>query len=113
MVKNVEDILMSYKNCTEHIIELLKREEFDFLQDAMQKRQYILDKLISNIDKKSDTREIYNKMHIKELEEETQKLMKNKAGSIKEKLKSISVNRTASSAYGNIGSSAKIFSKKI
>jgi predicted patatin/cPLA2 family phospholipase len=113
MQRTVEQILMSYKKCTEHIMELLKREEFDSLQDAMQKRQYILDELISNIDKKSETREIYNKMHIKKLEEETQKLMKNKAALIKEKLKSISVNKTASSAYGNIGSSAKIFCKKI
>lgn len=113
MVNSVEDILMSYKKCTEHIIEILKIGEFDSLKDEMEKRQYILNELISKTDKKSETKKIYEKMHIRQIEEEVQELMKNKALLIKKKLKNISVKKTASSAYGNIGSSAKIFSKKI
>ncbi|WP_278381699.1 hypothetical protein [Clostridium tyrobutyricum] len=113
MVNSVEDILISYKKCTEHIIEILKREEFDSLKDEMEKRQCILNELISKTDKKSKTKKIYKKIDIREIEEEVQKLMKNKALLIKKKLKNISVKKTASSAYGNIGSSAKIFSKKI
>ncbi|MBV4428328.1 hypothetical protein [Clostridium tyrobutyricum] len=113
MVNSVEDILMSYKKCTEHIIEILKREELDSLKDEMEKRQYILNELISKTDQKNKTKKVYEKMHIREIETEVQKLMKKKAMLIKKKLKSISVSRNASSAYGNIGASAKIFSKKI
>ncbi|AND85388.1 hypothetical protein GTH52_01935 [Clostridium tyrobutyricum] len=113
MSRTVEEILLDYKKCTEYIIELLKKEKFDFLKDEMEKRQCILNELILEINKKSQTKKIYEKMHIREIEEQAQELMKNKALLIKKKLKNISVNKTASSAYGNIGSSAKIFSKKI
>ncbi|MBV4418599.1 hypothetical protein KM800_04555 [Clostridium tyrobutyricum] len=113
MLKNVEDVLTSYKKCTEHIVEILKREEFDSLKGEMEKRQCILNELISETNKKSETKKIYEKMHIGEIEAEAQKIMKNKALLIKKKLKNISVNKTASNAYGSIGSSAKIFSKKI
>ncbi|MBV4439515.1 hypothetical protein [Clostridium tyrobutyricum] len=113
MEKTVEEILMNYKNCTEDILKLLKREEFDFLQEKMEKRQCILNELISKTDQKDKTKKIYEKMHMREIETEVQKLMKNKAMFIKKKLKSISVSKNANSAYGNIGSSAKIFSKKI
>lgn len=113
MSKTVEEILLDYKKCTEYIIELLKKEKFDFLKDEIGKRQCILNELILETNKKSQTRKIYEKMHIREIEAEAQRIMKHKALLIKKKLKNISVNKTASSAYGNIGSSAKIFSKKI
>ncbi|MCH4199086.1 MAG: flagellar protein FliT [Clostridium tyrobutyricum] len=113
MKRTVEEILVDYKKCTEHIIELLKREEFDSLRGQMEKRQCILNKLISDTDQKDEAKKIYEAMHIVEIEEETQELMQKKAILIKKKLKNISVNKTANSAYGNIGSSAKIFSKKI
>jgi actin-related protein len=113
MIRTVEEILVDYKKCTEYIIELLKKEEFDSLQSEMGKRQCILNKLISEIDQKDEAKKIYEKIHIREIEEKTQELMQKKAILIKKKLKNISVNKTANSAYGNIGSSAKIFSKKI
>ncbi|MBV4430587.1 hypothetical protein KM803_04465 [Clostridium tyrobutyricum] len=113
MVNSVEDILMSYKKCTEHIIEILKREEFDSLKDEMEKRQCILDNIISLGDKKNEVKNFYKKFAISDIENEARELMQKKAVLIKEKLKSISVKKTASTAYGNIGSSAKIFSQKI
>ncbi|WP_017752662.1 hypothetical protein [Clostridium tyrobutyricum] len=113
MERTVEEILMNYKSCTKCIIELLKKEEFNSLQNEMEKRQYILDELISNSDKKSESKKIYEKMNIEEIEVEADKLMQNKALMLKKKLKDIAINKTASSAYGNLGSSAKIFSKKI
>ncbi|MEA5009359.1 hypothetical protein [Clostridium tyrobutyricum] len=113
MERTVEEILMNYKSCTESIIELLKKEEFNSLQNEMEKRQRILDELISNNDKKDEAKKIYKKMNIGEIEVEAHKLMQNRALLLKKKLKNISINKTASSAYGNLGSSAKIFSKKI
>lgn len=113
MSRTVEEILVDYQKCTEYIIELLKKEKFEFIKDEMEKRQCILNELILETNKKSQTKKIYEKMHIREIEAEAQQIMKDKALLIKKKLKNISVNKTASSAYGNIGSSAKIFSKKI
>ncbi|MCH3964324.1 MAG: flagellar protein FliT [Clostridium sp.] len=112
MKRTVENILMDYKNCTRDIIEILKKDDFDSLQNKMKTRQCILEKLISNKDK-NQAREIYKKLNIREVESEAGRLLKEKASSIKEKLNNISRNKSASSAYGNIGSSAKIFSKKI
>ncbi|MBV4416558.1 hypothetical protein [Clostridium tyrobutyricum] len=113
MLKSVEDVLMSYKECTEHIVEILKREEFNSLKDEMEKRQCILNELISDKYNKDEVKKFYRKFDINDIESKAEKLMKDKALLIKKKLKNISVNKTASSAYGNIGSSAKIFSKKI
>ncbi|WP_416044605.1 hypothetical protein ACMXKO_10250 [Clostridium tyrobutyricum] len=113
MVNSVEDILMSYKNCTEDIVELLKKEKFDSLKGEMEKRQCILDELISDKYNKDEVKKFYKKFDINDIESKAEKLMKDEALLIKKKLKNISVNKTASSAYGNIGSSAKIFSKKI
>nr|WP_207746466.1 hypothetical protein [Clostridium tyrobutyricum] len=104
---------MSYKECTEHIVEILKREEFNSLKDEMEKRQCILNELISDKYNKDEVKKFYRKFDINDIESKAEKLMKDKALLIKKKLKNISVNKTASSAYGNIGSSAKIFSKKI
>lgn len=113
MKRTVEDILMNYKSCTKNIIEILQKNDFDSLQDEMETRQCILNELISSNDKKYEAREVYKKLNISEVENKVGSLMKEKALLIKKKLKNISVNKTASSAYGNIGSSAKIFSKKI
>lgn len=113
MSRTVEEILVDYKECTEHIIELLKKEKFDSLKDEMKKRQFILDELISDKYNKDELKKFYRKFNINDIESKAEKFMKDKALLIKKKLKNISVNKTASSAYGNIGSSAKIFSKKI
>ncbi|MEY8763053.1 MULTISPECIES: hypothetical protein [Clostridium] len=113
MKRNVEGILTDYKKCTENIIEILKKSDFDSLQNEMKIRQCILDKLIFNDDKKAEARNVYRKLDIGKVENEAESLMKEKTLSIKEKLKDISVKKTASNAYGNIGGSAKIFSKKI
>ncbi|NLU09257.1 MAG: sugar porter family MFS transporter [Clostridiales bacterium] len=113
MERNSGEILTDYKKCTEDIIEILKKGDFDSLQDKMKIRQGILNELISNNNKKIEARKVYEKLNIEETENEARKLMKEKTLSIKEKLRNISVNKTASSAYGSVGNSAKIFSKKI
>ncbi|MHC6179290.1 hypothetical protein ACYUJ6_05455 [Clostridium sp. JNZ X4-2] len=113
MKRIVEDILTDYKNCTKNIIEILKNDDFDSLQDKMKIRQCILNEMISQVDKKGEARKIYEKLHLREVERQAGELMKKKALLIKGKLKNISRNKTASSAYGHIGNSAKIFSKKI
>ncbi|WP_294182001.1 hypothetical protein [uncultured Clostridium sp.] len=113
MKRTVEEIMTDYKNCTENIIDILKKDDFDSLQDNMKIRQNILDKLISNDSKKEEARKIYKKLDIGRIENEVEKLMEEKTSYVKKKLKNISINKTASSAYGNVGNSAKIFSKKI
>ncbi|MEY7998808.1 hypothetical protein AB8U03_01125 [Clostridium sp. Mt-5] len=113
MRKTIEEILSDYKNCTADIIRLLKIDDFDSLQGEMQRRQCILNELLSRTDKNDEAKGVYEKLNIKEIEDATQELMKKKAFLIKKKLKDISKNKAASSAYGNLENSAKIFSKKI
>lgn len=113
MKRTVEEILVDYKKCTEGIVEILEKDDFASLQDKMKIRQSILNELISDENRKVESKKIYKKLNIGEIEDEAGRLIKEKASSIKGKLKNISRSKTASSAYGNIGSSAKIFSKKI
>jgi hypothetical protein len=113
MKRTVEEILTDYKRCTEDIVEILEKDDFDYLQDKMKIRQCILNELISDNDRKVESKKIYEKLNIREVENEAGRLMKEKALFIKGKLNNISRNKTASSAYGNVGSGAKIFSKKI
>lgn len=113
MEKTIEEVLIQYRNCTCEIIELLKKDDFDSVQIKVKNRRNILDEITSMSDKKEEAKILYGKLKIKEIECEAVKLMKDKASRIKAKLNNISRNKTASSAYGNFGSSAKIFSKKI
>lgn len=109
----IEKILIQYRDCTINVIELLKKDDFDSAQNEVKDRRNILDKIVSMEDKKEEAKMLYEKLKVKESECEAAKLMKYKASKIKAKLKKISKNKAASSAYGNLGSSAKIFSKKI
>ncbi|MFC0905622.1 hypothetical protein ACFHWD_13075 [Clostridium sp. MT-14] len=113
MKRTVEEILNDYKKCTEDIVNALKKDDFDYLQDKIKIRQCILNELISDNHIKVESKKVYKELNISEIENEAGRLMKEKALFIKGKLNNISRNKTASSAYGNVGSGAKIFSKKI
>lgn len=113
MGRSIEDILVDYKNCTYEIIEVLKEEDTDSLSSKIDKRQSILDELICETSKKNEAKELYKKLNVGEVDGEAKKLMEKKALLMKEKLKSISRNRAANSAYGRGINSPKIFSKKI
>ena len=113
MKRTAEEVLINYRKCTEKIIQLLEKDDIESLQSELEKRQDILNELISYTDKKDESRKVYKKLNIERIENEARELIKQKALFIKEKLKNISKNKTASGAYGNIGNSPKIFSKKI
>lgn len=113
MENDIEKILVNYRNSTFDIIGMLKKNDFDAVNEEIKKRQVILNKIISMPDKKDETKAMYEKLKIRETENEAAELMGSKLCEIKAKLSNISKNRVASSAYVNIGKSAKIFSKKI
>ena len=113
MENDIEKILVYYKNITDDIIEMLKKDDFDSVNDILKKKQDILNKITSMKGKKEDAKILYKKLKIRETENEATELMSSRLCQIKEKLSSISKNKVASSAYTNIGKYAKIFSKKI
>lgn len=113
MKNTIEEVLIQYRNYTCEIIELLKEDDFDSAQNKVKIRQNVLDEIISMSDKKEEAKMLYEKFKIKEIECEAAKLMKDKASKIKANINNISRNKAATIAYGNLGSSAKIFSKKI
>lgn len=113
MKKNIEKILEDYKNCTIDIINMLKIDDITLLNDKMNKRQCILDEIILDKDSKDEVKEAYEKLNIIEIENEVKNLMRTKALLLKKKLNAVSKNKIAVNAYGNVGNSAKIFSKKI
>jgi ATP-dependent DNA ligase len=113
MRNDIEKIVTQYRDCTVNIIDMLKKDDFNSAQSEVKNRRNILNKIVSMNDKKEEVKMLYEKLKIKQIEDEAAKLMRDKSSKIKLKLNNISVNKAASSAYGNLGSSAKIFSKKI
>ena len=113
MRNDIEKIVTQYRDCTVNIMDMLKKDDFNSAQSEVKNRRNILNKIVSMNDKKEEVKMLYEKLKIKQIEDEAAKLMRDKSSKIKLKLNNISVNKAASSAYGNLGSSAKIFSKKI
>ncbi|MFU0784412.1 hypothetical protein [Clostridium sp.] len=113
MKRKIEEMLIDYKYCTIEIIEILKKDEFHRLENIMEKRQCILEELISDSSKKDEIKALYKKLNIENIENEARSVMKKKSIIIKRKLECIAKNKSAANAYGNKIRSAKIFSKKI
>ncbi|ADK14027.1 flagellar protein FliT [Clostridium ljungdahlii] len=114
MEESIEKIWKEYRDCTVNIINTVKQGNFDSLDSEMKMRQEILNKITSMKENKDCAKELYDELHISELEKELESLMKQKMLVIKKKLGSIIKNKRASTAYGGMGKGfATIFSKKI
>lgn len=113
MKNDTEKIVTQYRDCTVNIIDMLKKDDFNSAQNEVKNRRSILNKIVSINDNKEEVKVLYEKLKIKQIEVEAEKLVRDKASKIKAKLNNISINKAASSAYANLGSSARIFSKKI
>ncbi|RMC99076.1 flagellar protein FliT [Clostridium autoethanogenum] len=114
MEESIEKIWKDYRDCTVNIINRVKQEDFDSLDNEMRMRQEILNKIISMKENKDQAKKLYAEFQINKIERELELIMKQKMVMIKSKLGSISKNKKASTAYGGLGKGyATIFSKKI
>lgn len=112
-MEEVKKIWLDYKKHTINIINLLEKEQFDNLEDEIEKRQLTLNKLSSFPEQKEESKKIYENLKIQELQNKAEEIIKEKSFSIKEKLEEISRSKRATSAYGKLPYGAAIFSKKI
>lgn len=112
-MEEVKKIWLDYKEYTINVINLLKKDEFDNLEDEIEKMQLILNKLISFPEQKEESKKIYENLKIEELQNKAEEIIRAKSFYIKEKLEEISKGKRATSAYGKLPYGAAIFSKKI
>lgn len=113
MEEKIEDIFVKYRSCTKDIIEAVEKDQFELLKSKLDERKDILDRITSGIYKKAEIKYLYEKFEVLNLEKKAQDVMNKSTVKLRKKISSITRNKHAASAYGNVGNGAAIFSKKI
>lgn len=106
--------LKQFKACTEEIINILENEEYDKLEDILNKRNIII-KNINNMNySKEDFIKIASELDLLRLENKAYSILIEKRDVLKAKIQKFFLNKKANRMYNhNMYKSAKIFSKKI
>ncbi|SHE35993.1 hypothetical protein [Caloramator proteoclasticus] len=95
---NIFDLFIEYKCITEDIIKALEKEEFDLLNELLEKRD-ILIKKIDEVENKKDLKKIVEELNILELDNFAKKLLDEKYKQIKIDLKKIKEQKMVNEKY--------------
>ncbi|MBX4262481.1 hypothetical protein [Clostridium estertheticum] len=104
---------MKYKNITLAIIEIVKIEGYEKLDEIFQKRQLIIDDMNKINYDKVELKKLYLQYEIEKLEEELASRMKYEKDELLNKLKKNKKRQTGMMGYNNLPSKAVFLSKKI
>ncbi|MCB2359378.1 hypothetical protein [Clostridium estertheticum] len=110
---NLEDNFIKYKNITLAIIEIVKIEEYEKLDEIFQKRQLVIDDMNKINYDKVELKKLYLQYEIEKLEENLSSRMKYKKDELLNKLKKNKKRQTGMRGYNNFPSKAVFLSKKI
>lgn len=110
---NLEDNFIKYKNITLTIIEIVKIEEYEKLDEIFQKRQLILDDMNKINYSKEELKKLYLQYGIENLEKDLASRMKDKKDDLLDKMKKNKKRQTGIMGYNKIPSEAVFLSKKI
>lgn len=106
-------MLTQYKKITLSIIEIVKAEEFEKLDDRLKERQLILNN-ISTIDySKEELKELYLKYDIESLDKTLNSEMNIKKEDLMSKIKENKKRQVAMKGYNNLSARAIFLSKEI
>ena len=109
---NLEENFIEYKDITLTIIETVKAEEYEKLDEIFQQRQLILDDM-NRIDYlKEDLKKFYLKYGVKQLDEELASEMKVKKEDLLGKIKENKKRQVAMKGYNNLSAKAVFLSKE-
>jgi hypothetical protein len=111
MEEDLRKALCAYRDCTLQVIEILKNDEFDLLDQMVEKRQALTDLILETKCEKAKAKAIYDEFQLQKLQNKINELMLKKMSLIKSNIENISRNKAANNAYIR-NNGAKIFSLK-
>lgn len=108
----LEENLIKYKDITLKIIETVKIEEYEKLNEIFQERQLILDDINKSDYSREELRKLYSQYDICKLEEILSSAMKVKKQELLEKIKENKKRQVAMKGYNNLSAQAVFLSKE-
>lgn len=112
--KELRKALQDYKECTLSLIYNLEKEDYDMLEELLNKRQAVM----GNIDNIKYTKDEFSKI-VEELQillyqKKLSDLMIEKRGKVKQEINKLASAKNANYSYNsNLYSGAKVFNKRI
>ncbi|MDR3593985.1 flagellar protein FliT [Clostridium sp.] len=109
---NLEENFIKYKDITLTIIEAVKSEEYELLDEIFQQRQLILDNINKINHSKEELKKLYLKYDIDKLDKTLASEMKVKRQYLLEKMKENKKRQVAMNGYKNLSAKAVFLSRK-
>ena len=110
---NLEENLIRYKDITLTILEFVKIEEYEKLDEIFQKRQLILDDMNKINYSKEEIQRLYLQYGIEKLNKTLETEMKSRQKNLMMKIKENTKKQAGLSGYNKISATAVFLSKKI
>lgn len=109
---DIEESLKEYKNITLTIMETVKAENYEKLDELFSKRQFVLDNINKLTYSKEELNKFYLKYNIHKLDETLEEEMKKRKEELLEKIKENQKRKMAVNGYNNIQAKAVFLSKE-
>ena len=109
---NLEENFIKYKDITLTIIETVKAEEYEKLDEIFQQRQLILDNINKINYSKEELKKFYLQYDIEKLDKTLASEMKVKREDLLEKIKENKKRQVAMKGYNNLSAKAVFLSKE-
>ena len=110
---NLEENIKEYKRITFNIIDAVKAEEYEKLDDMFEERQIILDNTKNIRFTKEELKRLYYLYEIDKLDKILISEMEEKKNVIKDKIKENGKRKIATKSYNNLSGRAVFLSKEI
>lgn len=110
---NLEKNLINYKDITLTIIDAIKTEEYEKLEEIFQQRQLVLDNINKINYSKEELKKLYLQYEIDKLDKTLASDMEIKKEDLLEKIKQNKKKQVAMTGYNNLSAKAVFLSKEI
>lgn len=111
---NLKEALVQYKESTIRIIEFAEKEHYDYIENAIENRQKIIDEINLMKYTKEEFKGIALELNLDKLEEKLTHIMAEKKDKVREQLIKTKENNNANKSYNKIyNDRAMFFNKKI
>ncbi|KZL94063.1 hypothetical protein [Clostridium magnum] len=110
---SLEESFIKYKNVTLTIMEIVKSEQYEKLDEFFSQRQLILDDINKLNCSKEQLKEFYVKYDIENLHKTLEEEMKNRKEELLVKIRQTQKRKVAVSGYNNLQAKAVFLSKEL
>lgn len=109
---NLEENFIEYKYITLNIIEMVKQEEYEKLEEIFKQRQLILDNIKIINASKEELKKLYLQNDIDKLEQVITLQMREKREDLLRKIKGTQIRKIAVNGYNNLQAKAVFLSRE-